>query len=75
MMATTTLDVKGMSCPLPILRANRAVKEMIPGDVLEVLVTDSGAPSDFEVFCEPTGHKLLDCTDGGDVITIRIEVI
>ena len=74
MTEITTLDVKGLGCPVPILRANRAIKELIPGDTLEVLVTDSGAPHDFEIFCETTGHKLLDCSDRDGFFVIRIEV-
>jgi tRNA 2-thiouridine synthesizing protein A len=73
-MTTTTLDTKGLSCPLPILRANKAVKEMIPGDVLEVLATDRGAPPDFETFCQTTGHELLGVNEDDGVFTIRILV-
>ncbi|NQU57119.1 MAG: sulfurtransferase TusA family protein [Rhodospirillales bacterium] len=72
---TTVLDVKGLGCPVPILRANRAVKEMIPGDTLEVLATDSDAPEDFEIFCANTGHKLLGCEKRDDVFVIRLEVV
>ncbi len=74
MTEITTLDVKGLGCPVPILRANRAIKELIPGDTLEVLATDSGAPDDFKIFCETTGHKLLDSKVQDGVIVIRIEV-
>lgn len=75
MTDTTVLDVKGLGCPVPILRANRTVKEMIPGDILEVLATDAEAPQDFEIFCESTGHKLIssEMTDG--VFVIRLEVV
>ena len=71
-MTTTVLDVRGLSCPLPILRANKAVKEMIPGDILEIQATDSEAPSDFEVFCENTGNELLDVTETDGVFIIRL---
>jgi len=73
-MAETQLDVKGLGCPIPILRANRAAKEMIPGDILEILATDRDAPQDFQVFCETTGHNLLDCVDANGVFTIHIEI-
>lgn len=74
MAETKTLDVRGVGCPITVLRANRAIKELIPGDTLEILASDSGAPQDFQIFCETTGHKLLD-SDGRDgVFTIRIEV-
>jgi len=74
MTETTTLDVKGLGCPVPILRANRAIKELIPGDILEVLSTDSGAPHDFVIFCETTGHKLIESNERDDFYVIRIEV-
>ncbi len=74
MTETTTLDVKGLGCPVPVLRANRAIKELIPGDILEVLATDSGAPDDFEIFCETTRHKLLSSGERDGVFVIRIEV-
>ena len=69
-----TLDARGLGCPIPILRANRMIKELIPGDTLEILATDAGAPADFEIFCDTTGHKLLENTDQDGVFTIRIEV-
>jgi tRNA 2-thiouridine synthesizing protein A len=75
MADTTVLDVKGLGCPVPILRANRAVKEMIPGDVLEVLATDSDAPHDFEIFCDTTGHQFMGCEKQEGVFVIRLEVI
>lgn len=74
-MDTTTLDVKGLGCPIPILRANRAVKEMIPGDTLEILATDADAPSDFEIFCKTTGHKYMGFEKTDGVFVIRLEVI
>jgi tRNA 2-thiouridine synthesizing protein A len=71
-MATTTLDVKGLNCPLPVLRANKVVKGLIAGDVLRVLVTDPAAPSDFAAFCETTGHELVDSVEADGVYTITI---
>lgn len=73
-MTETQLDVKGLGCPIPVLRANRAVKEMIPGDILEILATDRDTPQDFQVFCETTGHKFLDCVDTDGVFTVHIEI-
>ena len=68
-----TLDVKGMTCPLPVLRANRALRGMLPGAVLRVLATDRAAVADFEAFCGETGHALLhhDEQDGVLGFTIR----
>ena len=71
-MATTTLDAKGLSCPLPVLRANKVARGLVAGDLLEVLATDPSAPADFEAFCETTGNQLVDCTEEGGVFTIVI---
>ena len=58
-MSETLLDVKGMNCPLPVLRANRALRGMAPGQRLHVLATDRAAVGDFQAFCQETGHALL----------------
>ncbi len=57
-MSETLLDVKGMSCPLPVLRANKALRSMKPGEKLRVLATDRAAVADFQAFCRETGHML-----------------
>lgn len=58
-MAETVLDVKGMACPLPVLRANRALRGLVAGDRLRVLATDRAAVADFKAFCRETGHALV----------------
>ena len=58
-MSETTLDVKGMFCPLPVLRANRELRSLQPGDRLRVLATDRAAIADFQAFCRETGHALI----------------
>jgi len=58
-MGEIVLDVKGMSCPLPVLRANRALRALGPGDRLRVLATDRAAVADFQAFCRETGHALV----------------
>ncbi|MEE8392699.1 MAG: sulfurtransferase TusA family protein [Rhodospirillales bacterium] len=72
-MTTRILDAKGLSCPLPVLRANKALKELAPGEVLEVQATDRGAPEDFISFCEATGSELMESreVEGVFIITIR----
>jgi tRNA 2-thiouridine synthesizing protein A len=59
-MSDRFLDTKGLNCPLPVLRARRAMKDMAPGQVIEIQATDPGAVQDFEAFCETTGDALLD---------------
>ena len=70
---TRIFDARGMKCPLPVLKARRLIREMAPGEVLEVQATDPGAPQDFEHFCQTAGHRLLSIETIGDVIVIRIE--
>ena len=53
------LDVKGLNCPLPILRTKKMLAEMESGQVLRVLATDAGAQKDFPAFAKQTGNELL----------------
>lgn len=61
----TELDVRGLKCPLPILRAKKALAVMNSGEVLRVLATDPGAPKDFEAFARQTGHELDNRSEEG----------
>jgi len=53
------LDARGMNCPLPILRARKALNEMAAGQVLRIVATDPGSVKDFEAFSKQTGNELL----------------
>jgi tRNA 2-thiouridine synthesizing protein A len=66
------LDVKGLNCPLPVLRAKKALKDMAIGATLEVLATDPGAVKDFEAFCRATGNELVQSKVDGKVYSFRI---
>jgi tRNA 2-thiouridine synthesizing protein A len=59
-MADQVVDAKGLSCPLPILRAKKALTTVPVGGTLQVLATDPGAVKDFEAFCRTTGNDLLE---------------
>lgn len=72
-MNSETLDVTGLKCPLPILRAKKVLAQMRQGEVLTVLVTDGGAPGDFEAFCRQTGHVLLDSSEQDGVFTLVVK--
>ena len=58
-----TLDARDLKCPLPVLKARRALKSVAGGDTLIVLATDPGAPKDFEHFCATTGCELLESSE------------
>jgi tRNA 2-thiouridine synthesizing protein A len=66
-MADQTLDAKGLTCPLPILKAKKALSTLPPGGTLEVLATDPGAVKDFQAFARTTGHELIESTTEGNV--------
>ena len=68
-----TLDVRDLSCPLPVLRANKTMRALAAGDELRVLATDPAAPRDFQAYCEATGHVLVSQGEeaGALVIVLR----
>ena len=72
-MADQTLDVKGLNCPLPILRAKKALKDVAMGGTLEVLATDPGSVKDFEAFCRTTGNELVESKTEGNVFSFVIK--
>jgi TusA-related sulfurtransferase len=53
------LDTKGLNCPLPILRAKKALAELASGQVLKIVATDPGSVRDFQAFARQTGNELL----------------
>jgi tRNA 2-thiouridine synthesizing protein A len=71
-MSETLLDVKGMSCPLPVLRANRALRSMAGGARLRVVATDRAAIADFQAYCRETGHHLLAWSEEGGTFSFLI---
>ena len=59
-MTETVLDTRGLSCPLPVLRARKAMQKLAPGALLRVLATDPGTTKDFKAFCRASGHELVE---------------
>jgi tRNA 2-thiouridine synthesizing protein A len=64
-----TVDATGLACPLPILRAKKALATLSSGEVLCVITTDRGAVSDFQAFCRQTGNELLVQLDETERVT------
>jgi TusA-related sulfurtransferase len=60
-----TVDARGLSCPMPIVRTAQAVRDLTSGMLLEVLATDPAAQRDFVAWCRSTGHALLEHTTDG----------
>ena len=72
---TTTLDTKGLNCPLPVLKAKKAINGLTAGDTLQVLATDPGAVKDFQAFCRATGHELVESGEDAGVYTFLIKKV
>jgi len=60
------LDVRGLNCPLPILRAKKALTDLLSGQVLKIVATDPGSVKDFYAFCKQTGHTMLSHAETAD---------
>jgi tRNA 2-thiouridine synthesizing protein A len=58
------LDARGLNCPLPILRAKKALNDMTSGQVLKIVATDPGSVKDFQAFSKQTGNDLLSQSEG-----------
>ena len=67
------LDARGLNCPLPILRAKKALGEIQSGQVLRVVATDPGSLKDFEAFCKQTGHALLSQSNSDKEFTFFLQ--
>ena len=61
-----------MTCPLPVLRANRVLRGLAPGEKLRVLATDQASVADFRAFCRETGHDLLAFSEEAGVLCFTI---
>ncbi|HWH73187.1 MAG TPA: sulfurtransferase TusA family protein [Methylibium sp.] len=66
MEANKELDTRGLNCPLPILKAKKALTDMVSGQLLKVVSTDPGSVRDFQAFARQTGNELVDQQSAGD---------
>ncbi|HVL44950.1 MAG TPA: sulfurtransferase TusA family protein [Acidovorax sp.] len=60
------IDTRGLNCPLPILKAKKALSDMASGQLLKVVATDNGSLRDFQAFAKQTGNELVDQQTVGD---------
>jgi tRNA 2-thiouridine synthesizing protein A len=67
------LDARGLNCPLPILRAKKALNEMQSGQVLRIVSTDAGSVKDFQSFCKQTGNDLLSQSEANKEYTFFLK--
>jgi tRNA 2-thiouridine synthesizing protein A len=68
----TQLDVKGLACPMPIVKTALAMKELATGDVVEVLATDPGSVPDFSAWCKTTRNELVEQSEEAGVFRFVI---
>lgn len=72
-MSDQHLDAKGLKCPLPVLKAGKAMKALDSGMLLTVEATDPSAPEDFRNFCETTGHELVSSEENGGIYRFTLK--
>ena len=73
MEKNATLDCRGLSCPMPIVKLAQKIKELQPGQVLELLADDSGAKDDVPAWCKRTGNELLNVSEKNEVLAFFIK--
>ena len=66
MIVNKEIDTRGLNCPLPILKAKKALADMVSGDVLKVVSTDPGSVRDFQAFAKQTGNELVEQSSEAD---------
>jgi len=71
-LAEHRVDARGLNCPLPILKAKKALKGVPSGETLRVLATDPLSPLDFEDFCRTTGDELVESSEDGGTYSFLI---
>ncbi|MEP5766239.1 MAG: sulfurtransferase TusA family protein [Halieaceae bacterium] len=74
-MSETELDARGLDCPMPLLKAKRALNAMAAGERLRVFATDKGSVRDFQVFAEQSGHPLISSEERDGVFIHVIEKV
>jgi len=67
------LDARGLNCPLPILRAKKALNDMQSGQVLKIIATDPGSVKDFQAFAKQTGNDLMSQAEAGKEFTFFLK--
>ena len=69
---TTDLDTSGLKCPLPVLKAKKALRAMEAGEEISVTATDPSTMTDFPEYCANAGHTLLEASESGGIFLFRI---
>ena len=72
MKADSTLDCFGLLCPMPIVKTAAKMRELEPGQVLEIVSTDEGIKEDMPAWCKATGHEFLGVEQDGDLFKVYV---
>ena len=70
---TKVLDLKGLACPMPVVKISKGIKEVEVGQVVEALTTDPGALTDFPAWARTSGNEIVETNQDGDVIKFYIK--
>lgn len=73
MQADQTLDCVGLYCPMPIVKTAQKIKEMKPGEVLEIVADDKGIKHDMPAWCQATGNEYLGLEEAGGEIKVYVK--
>ena len=73
MKSAQSLDCMGLYCPMPIIKTAEKIKELKPGEVLEVVADDRGIKQDMPAWCQATGHEFLGVEEEGDEIKVYVK--
>jgi tRNA 2-thiouridine synthesizing protein A len=71
--ADKTLDLKGLPCPMPVVKISKGIKEVEVGQVIEAVTTDPGALTDFPAWARTTGHEIVETVQGDDEVTFYVK--
>ena len=73
MKSAQSLDCMGLYCPMPIIKTAEKIKELKPGEILEVVADDRGIKQDMPAWCQATGHEFLGVEEEGDEIKVYVK--
>ncbi|HYF94548.1 MAG TPA: sulfurtransferase TusA family protein [Symbiobacteriaceae bacterium] len=71
-MADLTLDARGLQCPMPVVKAKKAIDSLQSGQVLEILATDPGSRADFAAWTRSTGNELVSASEEGGIFKYHV---
>jgi len=72
-LATKTLDLKGLLCPIPVVKLSTGINEVNIGDIIEAYATDPGVMMDIPAWCKSTGNEMLSMDEEDDVFVFRVK--